>query len=259
MKKKLLWTILSLIHLIAFCPRLGSAQTVEEMTVLKKEIADLKEGQARTQKEIEVLKSLLQGRRPSAWEPQNVFLTLEGDRFKGQRDAQVALIEFSDYQCPFCARHFSHTFPRIEDDYVKTGKVKYVFRDFPIQSIHPQAIKAHEAARCAGGQGKYWEMHDRLFANRNAQAPKDLSHHAKAIGIDQAEFDRCLDSGKYLLKVREDISEGEKAGVKGTPTFFLGVAEPNDLKMKPVRMIRGAHPYDVFKEAIESLLTPEKR
>jgi protein-disulfide isomerase len=97
-----------------------------------------------------------------------VVLNLKGDPFKGEKNAKVTLVEFSDYQCPFCARHVRATLPPLESEYIATGKIKYVFRNFPIASIHPLAFKAHEAANCSGEQDKYWEMHDRLFANSKA-------------------------------------------------------------------------------------------
>jgi protein-disulfide isomerase len=108
-----------------------------------------------------------------------VVLSVDGAPSMGNGDAKVTLIEFSDYQCSFCGRHFSQTLPRLMTEYVKTGKVKYVLRDFPLEPIHPLAFKAAEAARCASDQGKYWEMHDRLFSNQQALGPKDLPRHAE--------------------------------------------------------------------------------
>jgi protein-disulfide isomerase len=188
---------------------------------------------------------------------QNV-LSVESDPVKGKATAKVALIEFSDYQCPFCARHVRETLPQIERDYIKTGKAKYIFRDFPVETIHPEAPKAHEAAHCAGEQGKFWEMHDRLFANQRALARNDLSNHAKKIGLDLTKFDPCLDSGRHRPTVMRGIAAGLKAGVTGTPTFVLVLTEPHGNAVRTARGIRGAPPYDKFKEAIEILLSPSK-
>jgi len=118
--------------------------------------------------------------------------------------------------------------PRIDAEYIKTGKLKYIVRDFPLESIHPRAFKAAEAAHCAGEQGKYWEMHDRLSANQRQLAPGDLTSHAQAVGPDAAAFQGCLDSGKYSAHIRTDMLAGQRAGVRGTPTFFLGVQASND-------------------------------
>ncbi|MBI3330449.1 MAG: DsbA family protein [Nitrospinae bacterium] len=131
----------------------------------------------------------------------------------------------------------------------------YVFRDFPIASLHPQAAKAHEGAHCAGEQGKYWEMHARLFANQKAHSPQDLSHHAEALGLDMASFQQCLESGTHAAKIRKAIAEGQKAGVRCTPTFFLGLSQPNHSQLKARKVIRGAHPYALFQQAIEGLLS----
>lgn len=234
------------------------AQLSDELKTLKKEVDELKESQKKIQKELQEIKSLLRGRQALPAETRDVVVSVEGEPFRGDKNAKLTLVEFSDYQCPFCARHLSQTLPEIERDYIATGKVRYVFRDFPITSLHPQAFKAHEAARCAGEQGKYWEMHDRLFANQKALGPKQLSDHARSLGLDLPSFQQCLDGGKYAAKVRKGMSDGRTATVKGTPTFFLGFTEADDLKVKAVRVIRGAQPYAAFKEAIESLLSGEK-
>ncbi len=149
--------------------------------------------------------------------------------------------------------------PQIERDYIKTGKVKYVVRDFPIESIHPQAFKAHEAANCAGEQGKYWEMHDRLFTNPRALRLKSLSGYAEAIGLDLPTFKKCLSSGKHEAEIRADMDDGVKAGVRGTPTFLLGLTEPNSSKVKATQLIRGAQPYSRFKQAIDRLLASQNK
>ena len=148
--------------------------------------------------------------------------------------------------------------PQIEREYIATGKIKYVVLDFPLESIHPNAFKAAEAAHCAGEQGKFWEMHVRLFANQRALAPSDLPLHAQAIGVEMLPFAQCLDSGKYAPRVRKDLAEGQQAGVTGTPGFFFGVTDPNEPKVKVLKVIKGALPYLSFKEAIESLLSSHR-
>src|SRR3989449_11351482 len=168
------------------------------------------------------------------------------------------IIIFIIHQSPFSNRHILESLPQIERDYGVNGRVKYVFRSFPIESIHPYAFKAQEGASCAGDQGKYWEMHNRLFTNQNTLGLTELPQHAKALGLDLPKFQQCLDSGKHAGKIRSDLADGQKAGVQGTPTFFLGLTEPNDTKVKAVRIIRGAQPYTVFKEAIDSLLSTQK-
>lgn len=237
----------------------GFPQSAEELKALRKDLEELKKGQSAIQKELEAIKSLLQPKQPQPpVQPVNFVFTIDSDPFKGNKNARVTLIEFTDYQCPFCARHSTQTAPQIDKDYIQSGRVKYVLRDFPIESIHPQAFKGHEAADCAGESGKYWEMNGRLFANQKAMSPKDLLDHAQALALEMPKFQQCLDSGKYAAKIRKDLADGQKAGVQGTPSFFLALPEPNDGIVKAVRMIRGAQPYAAFKEAIESLLSAQK-
>ena len=260
MRKKYVTALFSFILMSLFSSQSGFTQTTEELKALRKELETLKQGQSNIQKELQEIKTLLRGRVPAPPpEPQNVVLEIKGDPFKGQPDAKLTLIEFSDYQCPFCARHVRETLPQLEREYIATGKIKYVFRNFPIASIHPLAFKAHEAANCAGEQGKYWEMHDRLFANSNALGLKALPQHAETLGLDLPKFQQCLDSGKHASKINSDLADGQKAGVQGTPTFFLGLTDPKDLNLKVLRIIRGAQPYAAFKAAIDSLLAAQSK
>ena len=138
------------------------------------------------------------------------------------------------------------------------GKLKYVFFDFPLESIHKQAFKAAEASRCAGGQGKYWEMHDQLFAHPAALDIADLARDAKALNLDSQKFQECIDSGKYANEIRKDISEGQRIGVRGTPTLLIGVLEQEPSKVHVLKIIRGARPYIDFKQAIEDLVTQQR-
>lgn len=191
----------------------------------------------------------------NAQEPGPVFLSIEKDPVKGESTAKLAIIEFSDYQCPFCARHFRETLPQIEKDYIKTGKVRYVFRDFPIEHVHREAMKAHEAARCAGEQGRYWEMHDQLFTNQRALDPKDLLLHARTVALDLTSFSSCLAGGKYLAGIRRGLDEGLRLGVTSTPTFLLGVAESKGAKIRVSRGIKGAVSYSYWKRVIQEGLS----
>jgi protein-disulfide isomerase len=184
-----------------------------------------------------------------------ILISVDGAPSMGANDAKVTMVEFSDYQCPRSSEYFNWTMREIVNDYIKTGKVKYVYRDFPIESIHPLALKAAEGARCAGEQGKYWEMHDRFFRNQGSIGPEILPLHAMILGLDVAKFQQCLDSNRYTAKVRESVADGEKAGVRGTPGFFLGLTDPNNPKLQPITYVDGAQPYSVFKEAIDKLLS----
>lgn len=137
---------------------------------------------------------------------------------------------------------------------MKTGKLRYIVRDFPLESIHPHAFRAAEAARCAADQGKYWEMHERLFSNQKALAAAELVAHAQALGLGTDEFKGCLDGGKHSARVRGDLEEAQRLGVTSTPTFLVGVVEPDGTHVRAARKIVGAQPYAAFREAIEGLL-----
>jgi protein-disulfide isomerase len=147
--------------------------------------------------------------------------------------------------------------PRIEQDYVKTGRIRYTVREFPLEQIHPQAFKAAEAALCAGDQGKYWQMHVRLFENQKALGADQLPGHGAAVGLEPAAFAECLRSGRHGARVRADLADGAKAGVRGTPMFFIGLADESGT-LKVVRALRGAVPYANFQTALDAVLAEAK-
>ncbi len=159
----------------------------------------------------------------------------------GPATAPVTLVEFSDFQCPFCQR----VEPTLKQLRAKYGdKLRIVWKDFPLTQIHPQAFKASEAGHCAGDQGKYWEYHDRLFDNQQALQPADLKKHATDLGLDAAAFASCLDSSKYGERVRDGVSLGTSLGVNSTPTVFING-----------RRLSGAQPLEVFVATIEEELS----
>jgi protein-disulfide isomerase len=171
----------------------------------------------------------------------------------GRADAPVTLVEFSDFQCPFCGRFFATTFPALKRDYIDTGKLRYVLRDYPLDQLHPNARRAAEAAHCAGAQGKYWEMHDVLFHNQGALAPPQLAQYARAVGVDGAVFDQCVSSGQYAPEIERGLTDGAAAGVQGTPGFVIGRITAADTVEGTA--IRGAQPVETFRRLIEQWLT----
>jgi protein-disulfide isomerase len=186
------------------------------------------------------------------------IITVDDALFKGEKDAKVTLIEFADYQCTFCARFYRETLPQIEKNYIFTGKAKFVFRNFPLERSHPQAFKAAVAANCAAEQGTFWAMQNRLFTHQQELGSNDLLQHAKMLALDSAKFMRCLDSEASATKIRKDLADGQKAGVKVTPTFLLGLTERDSSEIKVLTQIVGAEPYATFKEALDSLLGGRK-
>jgi protein-disulfide isomerase len=196
--------------------------------------------------------------QPGATAQQELVLQVADAPTKGRADAPVTIVEFSDYQCGFCGRHARQTLPEIEREYIDTGKVRYVFRDFPLISIHPQAFRAHEAAACAGEQDKYWEMHALLFENQRALGVPDLYQHAAAIGLDEGRFKQCLQSDKMADRVRRGMQEGMEIGVRGTPASFIGLTAP-DGSVLVVRFVSGAVPFADFRLVIDEVLAAIER
>lgn len=165
-----------------------------------------------------------------------VDVSVDDDPYRGNKNAKVTIIEFTDYQCPFCGRA-RPTVNQIIDTY--GDKVHYVLRDFPL-NFHPYAQKAAEAAECAGDQDKYWEYSKVLWANQKALDIPDLKKYAKELNLDTAKFDKCLDTGQFTAEVNKDIADGSKAGVTGTPSFFING-----------QLLTGARPFEQFKEVID--------
>ncbi len=159
---------------------------------------------------------------------------------RGAKDAAVTIVEFSDFQCPFCQAVIP-TINQVMTQYA--GKVKLVFRDFPIPNLHPLAPKAHEAARCAAEQGKFWEYHDVLFERSPQLAPAELKNYARQLKLDGEAFDKCLDSGRQQAAIAGDVQDGTRLGASGTPTFFING-----------RMIVGAQPISTFQKIIDGEL-----
>lgn len=159
---------------------------------------------------------------------------------RGAQEAPVTIVEFSDFQCPFC-KNATATVKQVMEKY--PGKVKLVFRDFPIPTLHPGAPKAHEAARCAGEQGKFWEYHDLLFEKSPKLGAEDLSQYAKDLKLDPSPFAQCLESGKHEAEVKRDVEEGTRLGVTATPTFFING-----------RQLVGAQPVTAFQKLIDGEL-----
>lgn len=228
-------------------PSISRAGLEEEIARLRKEIAEIKKDVAEIKS---ILQSIIQGARRA--QTVTAVVSVSGRPSLGPKDAPVTMVEFSDYQCPFCKRFFSTVFPTIKKEYIDTGKLRYVFRDFPIANLHPQAQKAHEAAHCAGEQKKYWEMRDVLFENSKDFSATALKRYAQKIGLDGVAFNHCLQSGKNAAEIEKEIAEGTRAGVCGTPSFFIGPSGSGEEITG--MMVRGAQPLAVFKQVIEGVL-----
>ncbi len=169
-------------------------------------------------------------------------VSLDDDPQMGENKAKVTIVEFSDFECPYCAKFHQQTFPQIKKDYIDTGKVRFIYRDFPLP-FHNHAQKAAEASECADEQGKYWEYHNLLFENYDSLSVENLKKFAVDLKLDTAKFNSCLDSGKMSSEVSKDSQEGQGYGVSGTPAFFVNG-----------KLLTGAQPFAVFQQAIEAEL-----
>lgn len=174
---------------------------------------------------------------------------------KGHDTAVLAMIEFSDFECPFCARYATGTHARLERDLVDTGRLRYAFRHLPLP-IHRQAVAAGTAAECAGREQRFWDMYDRLFAHQQLLAPQELPRHAAAIGLDHRRFAACLEDAS--AEVLADRAEAERLGITSTPTFLIGTVVDGD-RIRVVRRVRGAYPPDVFMAIVDELQAEARR
>ena len=199
-------------------------------------------------RQLEELRTALQ--QPAA---ENFNLKIDGAAMKGAASAKLAMIEFSDFECPFCGRYFRESYPQLDTDYISSGKIRYVFRHFPLVSLHPRAMKASEAAECAQRQAKFWPLHDLLFNNQKALEPASLVEHARAAGLEMKTFETCL-NGQAAPTVLADMDVGTRAGIMATPTFLLGFVQ-DDGSVQVVQRIVGARPYADLKSVLDSMLT----
>ena len=187
-----------------------------------------------------------------------VKVSVDDDPVLGDKKAKVTLIEFSDYECPFCKKYFTETFPQIKKDYIDTGKIKMVFRDLPL-GFHQNAPKEAEAAECArkqGGNTAYFKFHDQIFtkttSNGTGLALDQLPIIAKELGLNVNKFQQCLDSDEFKGEVDKDLADAGKVGASGTPTFFIGKSTDNG-EIDGIKIV-GAQPYSAFKTIIDELL-----
>lgn len=235
---------------------------------MERRLAALEAGQKAILKELDDIKALLRARSPALPAPtpqanpaQNLTgpptfdLDIAGAATKGRPDAKLVFVEFSDFQCPFCGRYTRDTLPQVERDYVETGKIRYVFRHLPLERLHPLALRAAEAGDCAHQQGKFWPMHARLFGNQMGLAEADLTRSAEALGLDLSRYQQCMASQSTSpVRVRQDQAEGLRAGITGTPTFFIGTMT-NTGKVHVLKRMVGAQPYASFKTTLDGLLS----
>jgi len=215
------WLVV-LIGLLGFAAGLGSGYWVwgREATTLKAQLA------------------ALQAEQDAPRQVTRYDVPLDDDPIFGPADAPITIIEFSDYQCPFCQRWHAQVWPKIKETY--GDKVRLVYRDFPLYSLHPEAAPAAEAANCANEQGKFWEYHDLLFSGELPLGRETYLAYAERLGLNQSQFTQCLDERRYRAEVEGDYTYAANLGINSTPTFFInGIA------------LIGAQPFEIFQQVID--------
>jgi protein-disulfide isomerase len=224
---------------------------------LQYDIESLMQGQAAIREELRTIKTMLlkmqipQNSNPSV-SVRGIEFELGNRPVLGSNAAKVVMIEFTDYQCPFCSRYVQATFPEIRKGYIDTGKLRYVVMDFPL-SMHKLAPKAAEACHCAMDQGKYWEMHGQLMSDQ--ESLERISIIASTLNLDVNQFEGCLAKGKYEEDVNRGKNLANKLGISGVPGFVLAESNPdNPSRVKGISFIAGAQPFEYFRKEIDQAL-----
>ncbi|MEM7358135.1 MAG: thioredoxin domain-containing protein [Pseudomonadota bacterium] len=220
-----------------------------------KQLSEVRQELKALQQEVKGLKEAI-AERPvanSAPTRNSGNVSIDQSPYVGNNEAEIAIIEFSDYQCPYCRRHFTQTFPEISRNYLEPGKVKYVMKQFPL-GFHAKARGASIAALCVEQEkpGEYWRAHESIFSGNTKLNQESYLEMASSLGIQSAKFQACMADPKIASLVDQDLREGEGVGVSGTPAFYIGKIK--DGKVVGGRLVSGARPYSTFENLLESLL-----
>jgi len=243
MKKIVLWVlIVCLVPLTAYAEGITKEQgdaILKELKAIRQELNQIKQ------------KGLAPQGRGRKARPTTASVATLGNPILGDLKAPVTMVEFTDYQCPFCRKFYSNAYKELKKQYVDTGKLRFVLRDLPLgfhQYAKPAAISAH----CAGEQDKFWQMHDALFDGGGKFTQDDILSYAKMLGLENNAFKSCLTSSRYNEGIEQDVKDANKAGITGTPGFVVGRTTDN---MVRGTFISGTRPFSVFKAEIEKLLS----
>jgi len=225
---------------------------------IQQQLDELRAGQAELRAELEEIKRLLQspavrtnvGNKPTV--PVVDSVNVRGEPFRGTNAARVAIIEYSDFGCSFCGKYARQVFPHLDGDYIKTGKLRYYFRDLPEPNETNSWFKAR-AARCAGDQGKFWELHDLLF-NAQSSSEKDVRALSQTLGLDIESFNACLSTEKYLINIQRSVAGAKRLGIYGTPAFLVGAMSEDGDFVKVKQVLIGAENYEQLRTILDELL-----
>jgi protein-disulfide isomerase len=237
-----------------------AAQSAAQPT-LQQQVDALREGQRRLESELAEIKALLRERGgrsevPIAGKPpSDLTVNVYGEPFKGQSKARVAIMEYSDFDCSFCAKYATEIYPKIEAAYVKSGQVKYFFRDLPMQE-HPTAFLKANIARCAGEQDRFWEAHDLLFKEQKTLSGNELSRLIQTLGLEGSSFTNCVGSEKYGAIIRRSAQSAERMKIRGTPAFLVGKLNEDGSMLQVTKVFFGAESFEAFKKVLDEVLAP---
>jgi protein-disulfide isomerase len=227
----------------------------DDLVKLKAEVAQLSAQQQQILASLEELKRMLKGPgQPELKPPQT--MSVAGEPFKGDPAARLAIIEYADFECPFCRRFEHDIYPQLHDGYVKTGKLKFFHRDMPL-SFHQGAMPSARAAHCASEQGKFWEMHDSLLGDGASLSAADIDARAGKLGLNVAELDACISSSRFADIIQRSMSEAAQMQISGTPTFIIGTLDAEGNLMSVKKTVIGASPFEAFKAALDPLLASQ--
>ena len=224
---------------------LSAPMTKDQGDAILKELREIKQLLARPQQQ------QAQAAPSAPQAPQ--IMKVKGDAIYvlGKSDAPLTMVEFTDYQCPYCGRFETTTFPEIKKNFIDTGKLRLILRDLPLGDMHPFALKAAQSVHCAGDQGKYWEMKELVFKNQNKIDVDSLAGYAKDLALNGDTFKNCMADGKHLKEIGDEAKYAQSLGITGTPTFILGKTAGDTVEG---RVIVGAQPLAVFEAAINEML-----
>jgi protein-disulfide isomerase len=230
---------------------------------IQERLAKLEQGQTQLLGELAELRKMLQEKSPTRprtaapSRPTVMPLDVHREPFRGEPDARVAIIEYSDFACPYCGEYVRKVYPLIEANYIKPGKVKYFFRDLP-EFGHANAMAAALAARCAGEEGKFWEMHDLLFAAQATLGQFDLVTCAQAIGLDAEKFKTCIASSRWAGAIQRSAAGARRMELYGTPAFLIGTLSEDGNVVQATKTVVGGS-FDALKSALDEVLTPQSK
>jgi protein-disulfide isomerase len=240
------------LSLLAAVGAYAAPPRADDFTKLQNEVARLNAQQQQILDSLDELKRMIKGPGQAALKPPET-MSVAGEPFKGQPDATLAIIEYADFECPFCRRFEHDVYPQIRDNYINTGKVKYFHRDMPLP-FHAGAMPAARAAHCASEQGKFWEMHDSLLGDAASLGAADIDERAGKLGMNVAELDDCISSNRFADIIQRGVAEATQMQISGTPTFIIGTLDTQGNLLSVKKTVVGAYPFGTFKAALDPLL-----